>query len=97
MRRDPALILGNPNGTNLWMLYSHPEVQINQTYGTASQMVEIHLAPARIVGRPGSMVRAAALHAGNPHLAVLPLAARGWSARTVFLARSSELLALFER
>ena len=50
MRRDPALILGNPNGTNLWMLYSHPEVQINQTYGTASQMVEIHLASSQNSG-----------------------------------------------
>ncbi|HLY16408.1 MAG TPA: hypothetical protein VKR61_04255 [Bryobacteraceae bacterium] len=50
MRRDPALAVSNPNGTQLWMLYSHPEVQINQTYGTASQMVEIHLASSQDSG-----------------------------------------------
>jgi len=44
MRRDPAVGTPNLNGTNLWMLYSRPEVQTNSTYGTASEMVEIHLA-----------------------------------------------------
>ncbi len=45
MRRDPAInTASNPNGTNLWMLYSYPEVQTNKTYGNASEMVEVHLA-----------------------------------------------------
>jgi hypothetical protein len=50
MRRDPAVSSSNPNGTNLWMLYSHPEVQTNTTYGTLSEMVEIHLASSRNSG-----------------------------------------------
>src|SRR5579871_1101694 len=50
MRRDPAVgpaNPNNPNGSQLWMLYSRPEVQSNATYGTASEMVEIHLASSQ--------------------------------------------------
>jgi predicted secreted protein len=50
MRRDPVVGIGNPNGTNLWMLYSRPEVQTNTTYGTASTMVEVHLAESQNSG-----------------------------------------------
>lgn len=53
MRRDPtggSANPNNPNGTQLWMLYSHPEVQTNTTYGTASEMVEIHLASSQNSG-----------------------------------------------
>jgi hypothetical protein len=50
MRRDPAVNSANPNGTDLWMLYSHPEVQTNTTFGTASEMVEVHLASSRDSG-----------------------------------------------
>ena len=44
MRRDPAVTPTNPNGTNLGMLYSYPEVQTNRTFGNTSDMVEVHLA-----------------------------------------------------
>ena len=50
MRRDLAITPANPNGTNLWMLYSYPEVQVNSTYHTASQIVEVHLASSRDSG-----------------------------------------------
>lgn len=50
MRRDPVVSQTNPNGTNLWMLYSYPEVQSGQcpptgcTSKTVASVVEIHLA-----------------------------------------------------
>jgi len=50
MRREPAVSSSNPNGTNLWMLYSYPKVQTNATYDKPSEMVEIHLASSRNSG-----------------------------------------------
>lgn len=52
MRRDPNLNapFSNPYGTNLWMLYSYPEIQTGQcpptgcTTATVADAVEIHLA-----------------------------------------------------
>jgi hypothetical protein len=50
VRREAAVSASNPNGLNLWMLYSHPDVQTNTTYGTASEMVDVHLASSRDSG-----------------------------------------------
>jgi hypothetical protein len=47
MRRDPVIAANNTNGTNLWMLYSYPEIQPlvadNCTPNTPTRVVEIHL------------------------------------------------------
>lgn len=51
MRADPLVVpASNPNGTNLWMLYSYPK--FNQNGATFSGAVETHLASSNTVGSP---------------------------------------------
>ncbi len=77
VRADQVVSTANPNGTNLWMLYSYPKFNLNGT--TYSGAVEIHLAGSDTTSGPNGGASWSAWCASPPCSAATPIWPSVWN------------------